>query len=170
MQKFFWVPDLQTWNVECWLLVLLPYIFLRFRVLTHTCFSFECVNYCWLWKLLIFHAQFIESSAHIKRNFKDIVHFREKVYGLNNIKLFFCWRLNKLGNKYQLFDDQHKCLPHLACINPTPLLFQKFEVNRIMIPKFGKKIYVHALLLVLIFFYFQPIIQKLIWKTLSISL
>ena len=25
--------------------------------------------------------------------------------------------------------DQHKCLPHLACINPTPLLFLKIVVN-----------------------------------------
>ena len=24
---------------------------------------------------------------------------------------------------------QHKCLPQLACINPTPLLFQKIVVN-----------------------------------------
>ena len=24
---------------------------------------------------------------------------------------------------------QHKCLPHLACINPTPLLFLKIETN-----------------------------------------
>ena len=25
--------------------------------------------------------------------------------------------------------DHHKCLPLLACINPTPLLFQKIVVN-----------------------------------------
>ena len=35
--------------------------------------------------------------------------------------------------------DQHKCLPHLACLNPTPLLFKKvYLVIQKMIPKLEK--------------------------------
>ena len=33
------------------------------------------------------------------------------------------------GNLTRTRADQHKCLPHLACINPTPLLYKKIVTN-----------------------------------------
>ena len=75
---------------------------------------------------------------------------------------------------------QHKCLPHLTCINPMPLLFLKNLTNSKMIPKIWKKIHISRVksidiqyislrsifkpLFVWIFFGFWTKFRKLIWN------